>query len=479
MATRRTRTIVIILAIAIVAVGGYFLTRKRTKTAATTYTTSAATKGTLVVSVSASGTVASTDRVSVTTGVTGTVATVYVKNGDTVKAGQKLMTMSLDTTSELSREQASISLQSSKDALAMAKNNLVNAKAAITSAQNAITQAQADKTQAYTDYQTAVTAYNTAVTNDAAVSSLATTDPTRVAKDKALTDATTAKAQALSKYNASISALTQAKLNLPTTQLKATDAATAVTKAQTDLKVAQNAYDATSPTITAPRAGVVADVTIAAGATLSTSASSSAQGASSAAGTKVASIMTGNPQTITVTLQEADIPKVASGQAATITVDAIADKTFTGKVIGVDTSGTVSSGVTSYTATVQFDKVAAGVLPNMSATVDIITSTKTDVVLVPVGAVKTSNGQTTVQVMKNGTPSTVDVTVGLESDSQAEIVSGVSVGDEVVTATITANSNTNASKTSTGASSLFGGTTSTRGFSGGGAVQFQGAPPGL
>jgi multidrug efflux pump subunit AcrA (membrane-fusion protein) len=478
MIAKRTRVLGIAIAILVVGGGVVYWTRTKGTSAETTYQTSTAEKGTLVVSISASGTVESTDRVSVTTSVTGVVADVHVKNGDTVKAGQKLMAVTLDDDSALKREQASNDLQASKNALASAKLAQTNAKADVTTAQSDITEAQEDKTNAYADYQEAKADLADAQDAADAVASLAETDATRIAKEKDLDEAETAAQQAEDKYDAAVKAVAQAKTALPNAKQKSTESVTNIAKATTAVKVAQEAYDATASTIVAPHAGTVADLTIATGATISAS-TSTGQGAS-ASSTKIASILTGNPQSVTVTLEEADIPKVKSGQATTITVDAITDKTLTGKVIGVDTTGSISSGVTSYSATVQFDKVADGVLPNMAASVSIITATKSDVVLVPIGAIKTANDQTTVQVMKNGIPESINVTVGLESDSKSEIVSGVSVGDEVVTATITPTTKTNSSSSATGTSSLFGGSATRGGNTG--TIRIEGgmgAPPGF
>ena len=81
--------------------------------------------------------------------------------------------------------------------------------------------------------------------------------------------------------------------------------------------------------------------------------------------------------------------------------------------------------------------------------------------LVPSGTITTTNGISTVRVMRNGTPEIVDVEVGASSDTQTEIISGINEGDEVVTGT------SGGTATSTGTTtSPFGG-----GGFGGGAVR--------
>src|SRR5665811_956803 len=88
----------------------------------------------------------------------------------------------------------------------------------------------------------------------------------------------------------------------------------------------------------------------------------------------IASIITGNATTVSISVAEVDAPQIKVGQVATITFDALPNKTFTGKVMGLNTTGTVTSGVTTYPAVIQMDDATdASVFPNMSATANIIT----------------------------------------------------------------------------------------------------------
>jgi hypothetical protein len=95
-----------------------------------------------------------------------------------------------------------------------------------------------------------------------------------------------------------------------------------------------------------------------------------------------------------------------------------------------------------------------GVQPNMAATANIITETKDNVILIPVGAAKTSNGQTTVTILKNNQPQQATVELGLSSDTQVEVLSGVTEGDAVVTSSSASSQQTGASARS-GSSSPF------------------------
>lgn len=216
-------------------------------------------------------------------------------------------------------------------------------------------------------------------------------------------------------------------------------------------------YQKVSSTIYAPISGTISGLSIAPGMVIG--------GGSSEA--KVANITTKSTPTVTVNLTEVDIPKVEIGDKATITLDALTDKTYTGKVLSIDKSGSVSSGVVNYPVTIQLDTTDDLIYPNMSATTNIITSVKNDVVLVASTAIKKSNDVSTVQIMKEGQPISVEVEVGESNGTQTEIVSGVNEGDVVVTSTVSTTKSSASSTTSVFSSSnrsRTGGNVMMRGF---------------
>jgi multidrug efflux pump subunit AcrA (membrane-fusion protein) len=167
----------------------------------------------------------------------------------------------------------------------------------------------------------------------------------------------------------------------------------------------------------------------------------------------IASIITGNATTVSVSVAEVDAPQIKVGQPATITFDALPTKTFTGKVMGMNTTGAVTSGVTTYPTIIQLDDTTdSSILPNMSVTANIITKVDDNVLIVPSAAVQTVGTSSTVRVLKNGQVTTVSVQIGDSSSSETVITSGLSVGDTVVTSVTST-----ASTTSTGTSPFSGG----------------------
>ncbi len=207
-------------------------------------------------------------------------------------------------------------------------------------------------------------------------------------------------------------------------------------------------YRQTSPVITAPMTGTVDNITLTAGMILTNSSSSTTTTSSN----RVAVItFQGNP-IATFNISEVDVSRVKPGQKATVTLDSISDKTFTGKIMTVDKIGTVVSGVTNYPVTMLFDTTAPEILPNMAATANIIIDSKDNVLIVPSSAIQLQpDGTPYVRVLKNGIPENVTIETGLSSDTETEITSGLSESDEVITGSLTsaARSGTSTSPFST------------------------------
>lgn len=232
-----------------------------------------------------------------------------------------------------------------------------------------------------------------------------------------------------------------------------------IRSATANLASAALSYKQTSPVIYAPNSGIIGSVGVVEGMNLVGSSSTTSVNSQ-----RVAVVKNDSLPIVAVTVNEIDVPSVKVGQKATITFDSITDKTFTGVIATVDRIGTVSSNVTSYTVNIKLDTNSDQILPNMALSADIIINTKTDVLTVPSAAVTTQNGESEARVLRNGVEVRVPVEVGISSDIDVEIISGLSEGDVVITGTSTA------AATPGGASfSPFGG-----GF-GGGAIRTGGA----
>jgi len=360
----------------------------------TQYQTSTVQKGTIVSTISASGTALTTNILSINTSASGFVKKVYVKDGDKVIAGQKIAEITLD--------QAGLEKNASSYA------SYINALNGLNSANNSYRSAQASAEKVLDDVK--------GHDSDETLAQKESRTKAEVARDNA--------------YDA-------------------------IRSAQANLSSASLSYRANSPTIVAPFSGIIDSVALVEGMVLENT-SSDTSSTSGGSGVRAAVIKNESFPIISVTLSEVDVPKVKVGQKVTVTFDSLSDKTFTGKVVTVDRIGTVTSNVTSYPAKIKLDSVSNEILPNMAATANIILTTKTDVLMVPSSAITTQNGQAYAKVLKNGKETQISVEIGIASDTDTEIVSGLSEGEEVVTGTVSSRTSTSTQKRSVFSTGGFG-----------------------
>lgn len=133
---------------------------------------------------------------------------------------------------------------------------------------------------------------------------------------------------------------------------------------------------------------------------------------------------------VTISVDEDDILSLALDQTAEVTVSSLGDEVLSGTVTEIDK--TASDG--SYTAVITLDKVE-GMLPGMTAEVDIRIEGVDDALLIPVDALhQTSSGYyvyTSYDEDSGEYGGRVDVVPGLSNSSYVEIKSGLAEGDTV------------------------------------------------
>ena len=139
--------------------------------------------------------------------------------------------------------------------------------------------------------------------------------------------------------------------------------------------------------------------------------------------------------TITISIDETDILSLEEDQEADITVSSVSDEdVYPGTVTKISKVADTSTGVTQYSAEVTLDK-AYGMLPGMTADVDIKIQGVENALIIPVDAlhqtrdthfVYTSYDKETKQYggMR-------EVTIGMQNDTQVEILSGLNEGEKV------------------------------------------------
>jgi HlyD family secretion protein len=148
-------------------------------------------------------------------------------------------------------------------------------------------------------------------------------------------------------------------------------------------------------------------------------------------------------------VSESDIAGAAAGADATFTVEAYPGRTFRGQVAQVRQAPISVQNVITYDVVVTADNADLSLKPGMTANAQIVTARRDGVLRAPVQALhftpsaataatprKTAQADTAAQVLwvlKAGKPTPVQVTVGLDDDSFAEITGGdLKAGDRVI-----------------------------------------------
>lgn len=390
---------------------GYFIFSKVTsnKNSEPVYKTSQVEKGNIISTISATGSITSGNNTSIYTSASGQVIAVYIENGDIVKQGQKLAQIQLDQDGQKKQTTAWASYLNAKNSVESAKQNKTTLYNQLLTAQRTLASAQ-DAVDKINDYSR-----------------------TDLEKDNINTNLTIA----------------QNSLDVAQQKYDAADSAIAVSQAQ--LSSAWYSYQQSSNIIYAPASGVLTNFALTKGMSVANLATSDS---STSTSTQSVGIITNpdNQITASVTLTEIDVVKAKPGQKVTLILDAFPDQTFTGQVLAIDTNGQSSSGVTSYPTIIVFDNSLPNIYPNMSVTANIIIDSKTDVVIIPSSAIQTNNGESFVTVMKDNQTSQVSIETGLSDDSNTEIISGLNIGDTIVTSSTTVKTSstntTNSSNTS-------------------------------
>lgn len=413
------------------------------------YATATVGRGTVDETVSVTGTVQAPVTDNVSFQVSGTVATVPVKLGTQVKAGQTLAT--LDSSSlqaqlvsaqgQLASAQAS--LQKIQEGTAPSTIHVqqvavrqaeVSMQAKVKLDQVALAkakQALADEQQVYAE---ALRTYQLETPVTGSLTTLAQYQQTLTQEKATLNSDEQAVTQAQSQLQTD-EKTGQAAINAAQAQLQADQAPplpadvaqgqAAVTQAQAQVQLVQSQI--AEMKVTSPVDGIVVQDNIEPGENVSTGE----------VGFQVQ--QAGNLEAV-VPVDEIDIAKIKVGQATQTTLDALPGQTFSGKVTQIAPTGTASNGVSTYNVTVSLPSNAQ-LQAGMSATVSFLIGEQTNVLRVPAAAVHGAGKSGTVDVLVNGTPQPRRVGLGLAGDQWTEITSGLQAGETVVVAQAASSTN--------------------------------------
>ncbi|MEA2608585.1 MAG: hypothetical protein QOJ75_828 [Chloroflexota bacterium] len=427
-------------------------------------------------------------------------ATITADQAAITQAQQQLDTLNLQISGSSSEagvtsQQNALKVTQAQEALTSAQQKLATDLAATPQVQSAISSDQAAVNQAQqqldtlnlqvqaTGTQTSVTDQQNQLKLSQAQAALAT------AQQKLATDQAAGPADSIIK--ADQSAIDQAQQQLDTLELgnsaSATSAANQLASAELSLSSSQHNYSAkvvpaTASTIATDKASVAtakSAVTDAENTLKGSTLSSPVDGvvtvvnvvSGTTAPTSADVTIASGQMEVSATVTESDYPSLKLGQAVTVSITALG-QTATGTVKQIDPIGTSSGsgGVVSYPIVVTIDPVPAGTASGMSADITVTTAQAADVLSVPAAALTGSAGNYAVRVLgSDGVATTQAVQVGLVTSSQAEITSGLTEGETVITGVNTPRTGT----TTTGGNAGLGGGLGIPG-SGGGNFQRNG-----
>ena len=448
------KIIIPIIIIALLAGAGYYFyyrNSQQTQSAANTkYQSAALKRGSLTAMVGATGTVRSNQTAILAWKTSGTIAAIYAKLDDMVTANQIL--------SILGRESLPQSIIAAQADLVTAQRNLDNLKDSDV-AKSLAQQKLADAQKALEDAIDGRDSKNykradESIVDAARANYLIAVQAVKDAQDafdqfvdRAETDIL--RAQALSKLSAAKQTRDRNLANLnyllgnpDQTEIAQADGKVAVAKA--NLADAQREWDRLKngpdpQDIIAAKARVEAikvaldSINLKAPFKGTVTESKSQVGDQVVPGTVSFRIDDLSRLLVDVQVPEVDINKIAVGQPAILTFDAINGKEYHGKVIEVGQVGTPVQGVVNFTVTIEMSDADSAVRPGMTAAVNIIVSQLDNVLLVPNRAVRLVNGKQVVFILKNNTPTPINVGLGSTSDTYSEINSGdLKEGDSII-----------------------------------------------
>jgi HlyD family secretion protein len=214
-----------------------------------------------------------------------------------------------------------------------------------------------------------------------------------------------------------------------------------ISQARENLNAARDTLQKT--TMRAPMAGVVTALPVEEGEV-------AVIGTMNNAGTVLMTIADMSVVEAVMEVDETDVPSVKVGQRATVTIDAYPNQTFPGLVTEVASSPIKRNGVSASTTEavnfevkIQIENPPPGVRPGFSASADIITGMRPKALAIPIQAlvVREKPGSTPgkpldeegIYAIENSAVKFHPVKTGLSGDSNIEIVSGATEGEQIVT----------------------------------------------
>ncbi|MBA3723590.1 MAG: HlyD family efflux transporter periplasmic adaptor subunit [Candidatus Levybacteria bacterium] len=407
--TRRRNKVFAVIAVLII--GSVLFNQVQAANAKPQYVTKKVERGTIVQLVSETGNVNTAGRVDVPSTATGIIEELYVDNNDTVAIGQNLFKVR-STASDQEKASANATYQ-----------NAVSSYTTAVQSKESLDAAMWLKRQAVLDAKNSDNYQNSNTTNPTTKS-----------------DYTELEKQSID------NGVVLAEKDFTAAEKKYKEADIAVRAAQAQVTSSLLSYQATQNVIVkAPSDGTVTNLSFKVGDSVSASGGGGASAAVATGATSVSAASGGSAvltlanlgdYSIKLAINEVDIPKVKVAQSAEISLDAFSGRSFTGLITHVDQVGTNDQGIVTYNVVLDITDPTDAIRPGMTANVDIAVANARNILTVPNSAIKPYQGKKAVQVVdpQTGEPKYIPVEVGIRSPEKTQILRGVALGTEVITA---------------------------------------------
>jgi HlyD family secretion protein len=142
---------------------------------------------------------------------------------------------------------------------------------------------------------------------------------------------------------------------------------------------------------------------------------------------------------ITLSIDETDIPRVKAGQPVTLDLDAFPGEQAEGVVREIAPAAATIQGVVNYPVRIEIKPTALAIKPGMTANANVQVARQEDVLLVPTRAIRAQGSRRLVTILAEGEPRDVVVTLGLSNELETEIRSGLAEGAQVLTIALPSN----------------------------------------
>lgn len=418
---KRRRWILIILGVLLLFLVAFSFFKSKNKPKGIEVLLEEVNKRDILETVSASGKIFPETEIKISSDVSGEIIELYVEEGDSIVTGQLLARIDQDAfASAVERGAASVN----------------NAKAQKAMSQSQVSSAKAQKEQIAAQIQNAKNIHNRNI--------------------KLLEDGVISRAE----FEQSESTLLGLEANLRASQASLESAEQSVEAARYGIKSAEASLkelktSLSRTTIKAPATGIVSALLVEKGERV--------VGTIQMAGTEMMRIANLNAMEVQVDVSENDILRVSVGDQVDIEVDAYINKIFKGVVTEIANSASNISStlalntdqVTNFVVKVRVDPSSYQSMvsvtnpypfrPGMSATVDIYTAKKENVLAIPIQAVTTREKEDSIKtnkdddllevvfVMEGDTARMIEVSTGIQDDEYILVKSGLEVDQTIIT----------------------------------------------